>query len=199
MVLGIVAQWLGWRLRIPAILLLLLFGFVAGPVTGFLDPDKLFGELVGPVVSLSVGIILFEGGLTLKIAELRTIGRVVRNLNSISVLITWLLASLGAYYLLGLSWSLAFLLGSILVVTGPTVVGPLLRHVGNIGPASSILKWEGILIDSVGATLAVLVFGAVLAGTLEGVVAEELRLFFMILRPSLYWRRRWGERGAHLN
>lgn len=180
LVLGIVAQWLGWRLRIPAILLLLIFGFVAGPITGFLNPNELLGDLVIPVVSLSVGLILFEGGLTLKMDELRTIGRVVRNLNSISVLITWILASVGAYYLLSLSWSLAFLLGSILVVTGPTVVGPLLRHVGNIGQVGSILKWEGILIDPIGATLAVLVFGATLAGTFSSVVAEEFNLFFTI-------------------
>lgn len=164
LVLGIAAQWLGWRLGIPAILLLLIFGFMAGPITGFLDPDTLLGDLLTPIVSVSVGIILFEGGLTLKIIELRSIGKVVRNLNSISVIVTWVLSSMGAYYLLSLSWSMAILLGSILVVTGPTVIGPLLRHVGNVGPAGSILKWEGILIDPIGATLAVLVFEAILAG-----------------------------------
>lgn len=182
LILGMTAQWVGWRFGVPSILLLLIVGFVAGPMTGFLDPDHLLGDLLIPIVSVSVGIILFEGGLTLEIIELRQIGRVVRNLNSISVLVTWVLSAIAAHYILSLSWALAILFGSILVVTGPTVIGPLLRHVGNIGRAGSILKWEGILIDPVGATLAVLVFEVILAGNLsalplEGVVGFIKTLF----------------------
>jgi NhaP-type Na+/H+ or K+/H+ antiporter len=181
LILGMTAQWVGWRLGIPSILLLLIVGFIAGPITGFLDPDQLLGDLLIPIVSISVGIILFEGGLSLEVIELRQIGRVVRNLNSISVLVTWLLSAIAAHYILSLSWPLAILFGSILVVTGPTVIGPLLRHVGNIGVAGSILKWEGILIDPVGATLAVLVFEVILAGNLSGLPLESMGGFVKTL------------------
>lgn len=92
-ILGIGAEWLAWRLHLPSILLLLVFGFVAGPVTGFLNPDGLFGDLLLPLVSLSVAVILFEGGLNLKLAELRQIGVVVRNLITVGLLITWLIGA----------------------------------------------------------------------------------------------------------
>ncbi len=163
-ILGIGAQWLAWRLRLPSILLLLLFGFAAGPATGFLDPDALLGDLLPPVVSLSVAVILFEGGLSLSFTELRQIGTVVRNLVSVGALVTWLVTAGAAHFILDLSAALAVLLGAILVVTGPTVIVPLLRHVRPVGPVNSILKWEGILIDPIGAMLAVLVFEAILAG-----------------------------------
>ncbi len=125
-VIGIAAQWLSWRLRLPAIFLLLLAGFLAGAVTGWIDPDVLLGEALFPVVSLSVAIILFEGGLSLDIAELAKIGRAVRNLASIGVVATWGLAAVSAYFLLGFDLRLSVLLGAILVVTGPTVIIPLL-------------------------------------------------------------------------
>ena len=162
--LGIVAQWLSWRLRLPSILLLLILGFVAGPVTGFLDPDELFGDLLVPLVSVSVAVILFEGGLSLRFAELRGTGSVVRNLISVGLVVTWLVGAGAAHLLFGLDLALATLLGSILVVTGPTVIGPLLRQVRPTSRISSTLKWEGILIDPIGAMLAVLVFEAILSG-----------------------------------
>lgn len=161
-VLGIAAQWLAARLRLPSILLLLFVGFVAGPIIGFLHPDELLGDLLFPFVSVSVGIILFEGGLSLKLNELRQVGGVVRNLISIGALVTWVLASLFAYLILGFEWPLAIQLGAILVVTGPTVVIPLLRFVRPSGTVASILRWEGILVDPVGATLALLVFEFIL-------------------------------------
>lgn len=128
-IVGIAAQWLSWRLRLPAIFLLLLAGFVAGGVTGWIDPDELLGAALFPIVSLSVAIILFEGGLSLDIAELAKIGRVVRNLASIGVVATWVLSAIAARFLLGFDWPLSALLGAILVVTGPTVIIPLLRHI----------------------------------------------------------------------
>lgn len=163
-VLGISAQWLAWRLRLPSILMLLSFGVIAGPITGFLHVDQLFGNLLFPIVSLSVGVILFEGSLSLKFVELQQTGRVIRNLISIGALVTWVLSSLAAYYILNLDLPLAVLLGAILVVTGPTVIGPLLRHVRPVEPVGSILRWEGILIDPVGATLALLVFEGIALG-----------------------------------
>ena len=179
LVLGIGAQWLAWRIRIPSILLLLTVGFVAGPVTGLLDPASLQGDWVFAFVSLSIGIILFEGGLSLRLSELREVGKAVRNLITVGVLITWVLASLGAYYIAGLPTGLAIQLGAILTVTGPTVVIPLLRHVRPKGRVGAIAKWEGITIDPAGAILAVLVLEAILlihaspaAANLEGSFGE---------------------------
>ncbi|MBN1219785.1 MAG: sodium:proton antiporter [Anaerolineae bacterium] len=166
-VLGFAAQWLAWRFRFPSVLLLLLFGFVVGPVTGFLNPDELLGDLLFPAVSVSVAIILFEGGLGLKIEELREVGRAVRNLITVGVLITWLLSAAAAYLILGMDLALALLFGGILVVTGPTVIIPLLRYIRPTGRVGQITKWEGIVNDPIGAVLAVLVFQAILAGSVQ--------------------------------
>ena len=163
-VLGIVAQWLAWRLHLPAILLLLIGGFVAGPLTGILHPDELFGDLLFPLVSISVAIILFEGGLSLDLKELRNVGRIVRNLTTVGILITWLLSAISAHYVIGIDWSPAILLGAILVVSGPTVIIPLLRHVRPSRNVGSIIKWEGIVNDPIGAILAVIVFEVTIAG-----------------------------------
>lgn len=163
-VLGVSAQWTAWRLGLPSILMLLVFGLLAGPLTGVLDPDRLFGSFLFPVASLFVGLILYEGGLSLRLSELRGVGAVVRNLVTIGVLVTWALAALAAKYLLYLDTGLALLLGAVLTVTGPTVIGPLLRHIRPSGPVGPILKWEGIVIDPIGALLAVLVFEALVGG-----------------------------------
>lgn len=160
-VLGIGGQWLAWRLRVPSILILLAMGFLAGPVTGWIDPDAMLGPLLFPVVSLSLAMILFEGGLSLRIAELREIGVALGMLLSVGVLVTWALGTLAAWWLLGFEWRLALLLGAILTVTGPTVVGPLLLHIRPVGRVGAIAKWEGIVIDPIGVVLAVLVFEAV--------------------------------------
>jgi NhaP-type Na+/H+ or K+/H+ antiporter len=166
-VMGIVAQWLAWRLRFPSILFFLVIGFIAGPVTGFLHPDGLMGELLLPIVSISVALILFEGGLTLRLGELRDVGRVVITLIIVGAIITWIFASAAAHYILMLDLRLSILLGAILIVTGPTVIGPLLSHVRPLKRVSTILKWEGILIDPVGAILAVLVFEAIISGEIS--------------------------------
>ncbi|MEZ5171219.1 MAG: cation:proton antiporter [Acidimicrobiia bacterium] len=165
-VLGVAAQWSAWRLRLPSILLLLLGGLLVGPVTGLLDPDELLGDLLFPLVSLSVGLILFEGGLSLDLRELRTTGGVVRNLVSFGAMLTGALVGLSAYVIFDINEKVAALLGAVLVVTGPTVIGPLLRHVRPVRRVGSIARAEGILIDPIGALLALLVF--------EVVVQEEL-------------------------
>ena len=161
-ILGIAAQWMGWRMRIPSILLLLIFGIVAGPVLGWIDPDAMLGPLLYPVVSLAVAMILFEGGLSLSVKEFRAIGGVMAWLVTLGASITWLIAALAAHWILGLDWSLAVLLGAVLVVTGPTVIGPMLRFIRPTGQTSAILKWESIVIDPIGAMLAVLVFQVIL-------------------------------------
>jgi NhaP-type Na+/H+ or K+/H+ antiporter len=168
--LGVLAQWLAWRLQVPSIMLLLVFGLLAGPVTGILDPDALFGQLLPVFVSLGVAVILFEGGINLRLEELKYTGDVVRNLITIGVLVTWLSIGALAYFLLDLPFMLSALLGAILVVSGPTVIGPLLRHVRLPHNTDSTLEWESILIDPVGALLAVLVFETILtaSGPAEG-------------------------------
>jgi NhaP-type Na+/H+ or K+/H+ antiporter len=162
-VLGISAQWISWRLNFPSILLLMLFGFLGG-VFDFVNPGELFGDLLFPIVSLSVAVIMFEGGLSLRLVELKAIGRPLFQLIIGGAALTWVLTAMAAHWLMNLSWELAILQGAILVVTGPTVIIPLLRQVRPSGNVASILKWEGILIDPVGATLALLVFEVILIG-----------------------------------
>lgn len=172
--LAVGAQWLAWRLKLPSILLLLLFGFLAGPITGFLAPAALPNEVLFPFVSLAVAIILFEGGLSLKLSELPANATVVFRLITLGAAATWLVGTLAAHYVIGINWPIALLLGAILIVTGPTVVGPLLRQIRPVGRVGTILKWEGILIDPVGAITAVLVFEAILQGELNqatGIIA----------------------------
>ncbi|MCB1225859.1 MAG: sodium:proton antiporter [Verrucomicrobiales bacterium] len=157
LLLGIVAQWIAWRFRFPSILALLVFGFIAGQFmdqSRFVNSDALFA-----VVSLSVAVIMLEGGLSLHLKELKEAGRPVLRLISLGAAITWVLASILLHYLGGFGWRVALVAGAILVVTGPTVIGPLLRNVRPKRPLNAILKWEGIVIDPVGAVLAVLVFG----------------------------------------
>ncbi len=160
---GFASQWLAWRVKTPAILFLLLVGVIAGPVLGWLQPDELFGDLMIPLVSIGVAIILFEGSLTLKFSEIRGHGSVVRNLVTIGVVVTWVGSALAAYLILGWDPYLAALFGAIVTVSGPTVVMPLLRAVRPVASISSVLRWEAILIDPLGAILGLLVFDLILA------------------------------------
>ncbi|MCS3461058.1 sodium:proton antiporter [Aeromonas sp. BIGb0445] len=172
--ISLLAQWLAWALRVPAILFLLLTGLVLGPVTGVLNPDLLLGELLFPLVSLSVAIILFEGALTLHLAELKGIGKVVRNLCSIGMLTSFAVIGAASYFLLGLDWRVAMVLGAVLVVTGPTVVAPMLNVIRPVKEVDKILRWEGIVIDPIGALFAVLIFEAVLLGSQQEMVTHTL-------------------------
>ncbi len=162
-VLGIACQWLAWWARLPAILFLLLCGMIVGPVTGLLKPDDLFGELLFPMVSLSVAVILFEGSLTLKLDEIRGLASVVRNLITVGALITWLITAVATHILIGFPYELSFLFGAVVVVTGPTVIMPILRTVRPNAKIANILRWEGIVIDPLGALLAVLVFDFIIS------------------------------------
>jgi len=191
---GVGAQWLGWRLKLPAILLLLISGLLAGPVLGLVNPDELMGDLLTPFISVSVAIILFEGGLSLRFSELKNVGGVIGNLVSFGALLTWVLTSVVGYYLFGFGWELAVLLGAILVVTGPTVIIPLLRQVRPSGQVGSILKWEGIVIDPIGAMLAVLVFEVILASGFS----EATSLAFMSIFKTIFFGSVIGLAGAGL-
>jgi NhaP-type Na+/H+ or K+/H+ antiporter len=164
LVLGVGAQWLSWRLKLPSILFLLILGILAGPVTGLLDPDAMFGPMLFPMVSLGVALVLFEGGMTLRFRDLRGHGRVVTNLVSWGALLNWLLIAAGCHYVAGLPGDISMLFAALAVVTGPTVINPLLRTMRAEQHVSQVLRWEGILIDPVGALLAVLVFQYLLTG-----------------------------------
>lgn len=176
-VLGILCQWFAWWARLPAILFLLLAGIIIGPLTGLLHPDALFGEILFPLVSLSVAVILFEGSLTLRFDEIKGLGPVVRNLISIGALITWCITAVAAQYLLGFPAELAWLFGAVVVVTGPTVILPMLRTVRPNARIANILRWEGIVIDPLGALLAVLVFEFIISSQ-SGNAMEKVMLSF---------------------
>jgi CPA1 family monovalent cation:H+ antiporter len=163
-VLGIGCQWLAWWLKLPAILFLLLAGLVVGPITGFVQPDRLFGDLLFPMVSLGVAVILFEGSLTLRVSEIKGLGSVVRNLVTIGAILNAVIIAATTHLFLDFSWEMAFLFGALVSVTGPTVIVPMLRTVRPISSLANILRWEGIIIDPLGALMAVLVFEFIVSG-----------------------------------
>lgn len=156
--IGFLCQWFSSRVRLPAILFLLLSGILLGPVFAIVNPNELFGDLLFPYISLSVAVILFEGALTLKRRELEAIGMPVRRMVTYGVLITAAIMTAAAHYLVGLSLPVSALFGAIMVVTGPTVIIPMLKTVRPVAKVGDVLRWEGIIIDPIGALFAVLVF-----------------------------------------
>ena len=164
MLLGALIQWFSWWVRVPAILGLLVAGIVLGPVTGVVNPDALFGDSLFTFISLGVAIVLFEGALTLRFSEIKGHGQSVTNLVTWGAVMSWLLMGAGIHYLTELSWSIALLFSALVVVTGPTVIMPLLRTVKPNQSVSQILRWEGILIDPLGALFAVFVFEFMIFG-----------------------------------
>lgn len=202
--LSIACQWVAWRLRLPAILFLLLTGILLGPVFKVLVPDVLLGELLFPVVSLSIAIILFEGALTLHFDQLREVGGMVRRLVTLGALITWVLIAVAAHYITGLTPSMAALFGALVVVTGPTVIMPMLRTLRPNKRIANVLRWESIIIDPIGAVMAVLVYEfIILANRGSGQFTEtalllgEVVLVGLLLGSAAAWalivaiRRYW--------
>ncbi|PHS25985.1 MAG: sodium:proton exchanger [Robiginitomaculum sp.] len=167
---GIGAQWLGWRLQWPAIVLMSLAGLALGPLSGLLlgepliAPARDFGDFLRPAIALAVAVILFEGGLGLHFAEVRATSGAVIRLVLLGAPLGWLLGTGAVHYTTGLPWDLSALLGGILVVTGPTVIIPLLRQARLSARPASVLKWEGIINDPLGAVFAVLIFEFITLG-----------------------------------
>jgi len=170
---GILAQWVAWKFKIPAILPLILIGLLVGPIaaeflsedgTKWIEPiwngnEGLFpGQSLFYFVSLAISIILFEGGLTLKMSEIKTVGPVITKLISLGSIVTFFGAAVAAHFSFNLSWEISFLFSGLIIVTGPTVITPILRNIPLKKDVSTVLKWEGILIDPIGALVAVLVF-----------------------------------------
>ncbi len=173
-ILGIFAQWISWKIRVPAILPLIIIGLVVGPLSTLWSADGekwiapiynvqtqrgLFpGESLFYFVSLAIGIILFEGGLTLKRREISDIGPAIVKLITVGSIVTFIGAGLATHYIMNLNWPISFLFAGLIIVTGPTVIAPILQNVPLNKNVSTVLKWEGILIDPIGALVAVLVF-----------------------------------------
>ncbi|MBQ5515551.1 MAG: sodium:proton antiporter [Acetobacter sp.] len=168
---SMIAQWVAWRFRLPAIVLLFVFGLLFGPVLGVMHPSVILGSAFHPVVSLSVALIVFEGGLALDFKQLKEAGGGVIRLTLFALPISLCLGSIAAHYVGGMAWGLSFLFGSIIVVTGPTVVLPLLRH-GKLKPrVAAFLRWEAILNDPVGAILATFVLEILLVQPIKHTAA----------------------------
>jgi NhaP-type Na+/H+ or K+/H+ antiporter len=158
MVLGIGAQWLAWRFQIPSIVLLSACGLLIGPVLGILRPSEALGEAYHPLIKLAVAAILFEGGLSLRFTELKQSAAVVRRLTSVAVVLSLTLTAWATYQIVAVDWAVALVFGAITVVTGPTVILPLLRQARLKRRPASFLKWEGIVNDPIGAVLVVILF-----------------------------------------
>ncbi len=195
-ILGILAQWVAWRFKIPAILPLILIGLLVGPIAAeFLSDDGskwiepiwngkngLFpGDGLYYFVSLAISIILFEGGLTLKRSEIKSVGPVITKLITLGSAITFFGAGITTHYVFNLSWELSFLFAALIIVTGPTVITPILRNIPLKKNVSAVLKWEGILIDPIGALVAVLVFEFISVGGGSGFTKTALIEFGKIL------------------
>jgi len=185
LIVGIAAQWIGWRLRIPALILLILAGLLMGPVTGWLNPSRDFGELLHPMISLSVAVILFEGGLNLQWHELKRHAQVIGRLVTLNVIVTFALGTLLAHYLAGLAWPVAMMFGAIIIVTGPTVIMPLLKQASLKQRPAALLRWEGIVNDPTGALLVVLIYGAYTYAGRDSLVTEVITGLGISLLVSL--------------
>ena len=194
-VLGTTAQWVAWKLKLPAILPLILIGLLVGPVstlisadgTKWLEPvwngtEGLFpGERLFNFVSLAISIILFEGGLTLKKEEILNVGPAILKLITLGSLITFFGAGFAAHFIFGISWQISFLFSALIIVTGPTVIAPILRNIPMKKDVSTVLKWEGILIDPIGALAAVLIFEFIRVGEGYNYTSEALIEFGKII------------------
>ena len=194
-ILGIIAQWVAWRLKLPAILPLILIGLLVGPIATLYTQDG--AKLIEPVwngekglfpgdslfyfTSLAISIILFEGGLTLRRAEIANVGPVITKLITLGSLVTFFAAGISAHFIFGLSWQVSFLFSALIIVTGPTVITPILRNIPLKKDISAVLKWEGILIDPIGALFAVLVFEFISVGEGAGYTQTALIEFGKIL------------------
>jgi len=177
-ILGIIAQWVAWRIKLPAILPLILIGLLVGPISTLFteEGEKLIepiwngtkglfpGESLYYFVSLAISIILFEGGLTLKRSEIANVGPVITKLITIGTIVTFICAGIITHFIFDFSWQISFLFSALIIVTGPTVITPILRNIPLKKDVSTVLKWEGILIDPIGALVAVLVFEFISVG-----------------------------------
>jgi NhaP-type Na+/H+ or K+/H+ antiporter len=157
-VLGMFSQWLAWRIQWPSIVIMTVAGLLIGPVLGLINPQEGLGELYSPIISLAVALILFEGSNSLDIRELKGISKSVFRIVTLGALLAWVGGSVAAHYIAGLDLEISFIIGGLFVVTGPTVIIPLLRQAKLSARVSSVLKWEGIIVDPIGPLLALFAY-----------------------------------------
>lgn len=175
--LGVISQWLAWRLRLPAIVVMSVMGLLAGPIFGIINPQDDLGGMYSPLISIAVGIILFEGSLNLDFREIKGLGKPIFRITTLGAFLAWILGSLAAHYIADLSWAVAFVIGGIFIVTGPTVILPLLRQAKLKPRPAAILKWEGIIVDPFGALVAVFAFEFVKFLTMDTVTFATILAF----------------------
>src|SRR5699024_3847415 len=175
---GIGSQWLAWKFNWPAIVIMSAAGLLAGPILGIMNPEQNFGDLYSPIVSVAVAIILFEGSLSLNLIELSGLGKPIFSISSIGAFLAWILGSLTAHYMAGLSWAVAFVIGGLFIVTGPTVIMPLLRQSKLKTRPAKILKWEGVIVDPIGVLLAMFAFEIITVFTSGERELTALLIFF---------------------
>src|SRR5690625_1311203 len=177
--LGIGSQWLAWKFNWPATVIMTAAGLLAGQILGIMNPEQNFGDLYSPIVSVAVAIILFEGSLSLNLKELSGLGKPIFRISSIGAFLAWILGSLTAHYMAGLSWAVAFVIGGLFIVTGPTVIMPLLRQSKLKTRPAKILKWEGVIVDPIGVLLAVFAFEIISFFTIAERDGITLLIFFL--------------------
>lgn len=176
--LGTFSQWFAWRIQWPSIVIMSVVGLLIGPVIGMINPGEALGDLYNPLISLAVAIILFEGSSSLDIREIKDVSKSVFRIITGGAFIAWVLGSLSAHYIAGLSLEVSFIIGGLFVVTGPTVIIPLLRTAKLQSRTAAVLKWEGIIVDPAGPLLALFSYEVIKVITRVELGPDYLLLFF---------------------
>ena len=178
-VVGIFSQWLAWRIQWPSIVIMSIAGLLLGPVLGLFNPQEALGSLYSPLISLAVAIILFEGSSSLDVREIRGVSKTVFRIVTFGAFIAWIGGALAAHFIAGLSLEISFIIGGLFIVTGPTVILPLLRNAKLKPRTAAVLKWEGIIVDPFGPLLALFAYEIIKVLTTESLHANYLIHFFL--------------------
>ncbi|MFP7199596.1 sodium:proton antiporter [Lysinibacillus halotolerans] len=176
--LGILSQWVAWRFKLPAIVIMSLVGLLVGPLLGLFNPQKSFGEVFNPTIALAVAVVLFEGSLGLDLREIKGFRQSIFRISTLGAFIAWIIGSLAAHFIAGLSIDVAFVMGGLFIVTGPTMILPLLRQAKLKERPATILKWEAIIVDPFGALVALFALEMVLY--MNGMISEGSLLLFFV-------------------
>ena len=176
--LGIFSQWLAWKIQWPSIFIMSIAGLLIGPIFGWVNPEVALDELYSPLISLAVAIILFEGSSNLDFREIKDISKSVFRVVTLGAFLAWILGSFTAHFIAGLTWEVSFIIGGLFVVTGPTVIIPLLRNAKLKARTAAVLKWEGIIVDPAGPLLALFAYEVIKVLTNEHLSMNYLLNFF---------------------
>lgn len=178
-VVGIFSQWLAWRIQWPSIVIMSIAGLLLGPIFGLFNPQEALGEIYSPLISLAVAIVLFEGSSTLDIREIKGISKSVFRIVTGGAFLAWIGGALAAHFIAGLSLEISFIIGGLFVVTGPTVIIPLLRNAKLKPRIAAVLKWEGIIVDPFGPLLALFAYQVIKVLTTDTLHMDYMMHFFL--------------------